>query len=64
MLTIREKAVLNLLAQGYTNLEIAQMLNISTRTAKAHVASILKKFNVKNRLLAVVAAKNYNNLED
>lgn len=64
MLTIREKEVLNLLAQGYTNLEIAQMLNISAHTAKAHVASILKKFNVKNRLLAVVTAKNYNNLED
>lgn len=64
MLTIREKEVLNLLAQGYTNIEIAQNLNISMHTAKAHVASILKKFNVKNRLLAVVAAKNCNNLED
>ncbi len=64
MLTIREKEVLNLLAQGYTNIEIAQNLNISMHTAKAHVASILKKFNVKNRLLAVVVAKNCNNLED
>ena len=59
MLTNREKEVLKLLAKGYTNPEIAQMLYISPHTVKAHVAAILKKLNVKNRLLAVVAGEEY-----
>lgn len=64
MLTNREKEVLELLAKGYTNPEIAQMLYISPHTVKAHVAAILKKLNVKNRLLAVVAAEEYLNNEE
>ena len=64
MLTNREKEVLKLLAKGYTNPEIAQKLYISPHTVKAHVAAILKKLNVKNRLLAVVAAEEYLNKEE
>ena len=64
MLTNREKEVLKLLAKGYTTPEIAQMLYISPHTVKAHVAAILKKLNVKNRLLAVVAAEEYLNKEE
>lgn len=64
MLTNREKEVLKLLAKGYTNPEIAQMLYISPHTVKAHVAAILKKLNAKNRLLAVVAAEEYLNKEE
>lgn len=64
MLTNREKEVLKLLAKGYTNPEIAQMLYISPHTVKAHVAAILKKLNAKNRLLAVVAAEEYINKEE
>ncbi len=64
MLTNREKEVLELLAKGYTNPEIAQKLYISPHTVKAHVAAILKKLNAKNRLLAVVAAEEYINKEE
>lgn len=64
MLTNREKEVLELLAKGHTNPEIAQMLYISPHTVKAHVAAILKKLNAKNRLLAVVAAEEYLNKEE
>ena len=64
MLTNREKEVLELLAKGYTNPEIAQKLYISPHTVKAHVAAILKKLNAKNRLLAVVAAEEYLNKEE
>lgn len=64
MLTNREKEVLKLLAKGYTNPEIAQMLYISPHTVKAHVAAILKKLNAKNRLLAVVATEEYLNKEE
>ena len=64
MLTNREKEVLELLAKGYTNPEIAQKLYISPHTVKAHVAAILKKLNAKNRLLAVVVAEEYINKEE
>jgi DNA-binding CsgD family transcriptional regulator len=48
-LTKREKTVLELLTQGYSNTEIAMVLGISTHTAKAHVQHILTKFKVQNR---------------
>lgn len=59
MLTNREKEVLQLVKQGYTNKEIADVLCISTHTSKAHVAAILHKMNVKNRLQAALVAQNY-----
>ena len=38
----------------YTNIEIGENLNISSHTAKANVASILRKLQVKNRLMAAL----------
>lgn len=45
----REIEILNMIATGRTNKEIAQELFISEHTVKAHVASILAKLNLKNR---------------
>jgi len=57
-LTEREVQVLNLLTLGYSNTQIAKILNITLHTVKAHVQSILYKFKVKNRVqAAVIAAK-------
>ncbi len=61
MLTEREKDVLNLLKNGFTNKEIAEKLCISAHTVKAHVAAILCKMKVKNRLQAVLLAEKYLN---
>ena len=49
-LTPREDEVLVLVATGKTNAEIAADLNVSFSTAKAHVASILHKLEVRNRV--------------
>lgn len=49
MLTKREKEVLKLVCEGYNNVEIARILNISKHTSKAHVTSIIKKLNKRNR---------------
>ena len=54
MFTNREKDILELLCKVYTNIEIGENLNISSHTAKANVASILRKLQVKNRLMAAL----------
>lgn len=47
MLTRREKEVLGLIAEGYTNPEIAQKLFVSTDTIDSHRKNLLAKMNVK-----------------
>lgn len=56
-LTAREKEVLELVAAGLANGEIAGRLFISERTAKFHVSSILSKLGAKNRTQAVRVAR-------
>lgn len=55
-LTEREYEVLKLIVMGNSNNEIAQALNISVHTAKAHVCSILQKMAVEDRVQAAVKA--------
>jgi DNA-binding CsgD family transcriptional regulator len=54
--TRREKEVLNLVAQGLTNKEIAQTLFISESTAKVHVRNILRKLGARTRTEAAIRA--------
>ncbi|TAM79858.1 MAG: response regulator transcription factor [Acidobacteria bacterium] len=53
-LTPREWEVLALIAQGYTDKEVARSLFISTETARSHVKSIYKKLQVSTRRAAAV----------
>ncbi len=55
-LTPREAEVLTLVARGYTNKEIADMLVISVKTASVHVSHILRKLDVSTRIEAAVIA--------
>jgi DNA-binding NarL/FixJ family response regulator len=55
-LTPREKQVLELLARGYTNREIAKALVIAEVTAKVHVRRIIQKLGVRSRTEAAIAA--------
>jgi DNA-binding NarL/FixJ family response regulator len=55
-LSRRELAVLNLVAQGLSNQEIAQHLNISVDAVKSRIRKIMKKLVVKDRTQAVVKA--------
>ena len=48
-LTPREQEVLDMIAEGLTNREIAGRLEISTRTAQKHVENLFKKFRVHDR---------------
>lgn len=58
-LTERELDVLQLLAQGLANKQIAARLGISDHTVKFHVSSIYAKLNVANRAEAVRTAIQY-----
>ncbi len=53
-LTRREKDVLKLLVQGKNNSQIGRELFVSKYTVKAHVANILQKLGVEDRVQAVV----------
>lgn len=55
-LTRRERQVLELLAHGLDNAEIAHRLNLSQHTVKNYVSSILVKLQVENRIQAAVRA--------
>lgn len=52
-LTPRQCDVLHQLAEGKPNKEIAKVLNLTESTVRAHVAAILKSFDVSNRTQAV-----------
>jgi NarL family two-component system response regulator LiaR len=56
MLTSRELEVLELLAQGNTNQDIAEDLRISRATVKVHVQHIIAKLEVSDRTQAIVRA--------
>ncbi|MBI4317561.1 MAG: response regulator transcription factor [Chloroflexi bacterium] len=55
-LTLREREVLGLVAQGKANKEIARLLCISERTAKTHVSNILSKLQMSDRTQAALYA--------
>ena len=55
-LTSRETQILKLITEGYSNNEIANKLFVSINTTKAHVASILQKLEVDDRLQAALKA--------
>ena len=55
-ITEREREVLTLIGRGMSNGEIAAQLCISTATAKAHVAHLLTKLGVRDRVQLVIVA--------
>ena len=63
-LSARETAVLTVAAKGCSNKEIAEKLFITERTVKAHMSSIFKKLNVKNRTAAVTMAISSSRVND
>ena len=58
-LTSREKEVLQLIAKGYNNKEIAAQLYITERTVKNHVNSILRRLNLRDRTQAAIFANKF-----
>lgn len=60
LLTPRQREVVQLIAAGLTNKEIASRLNIALHTVKTHVHAALMKLRVQSRLeLAVLVHQTY-----
>ena len=57
-LTYREQQVLDHITKGYTNQEIAEKLGLTIGTIKYYLSQLFKKLHVRNRVQAVLAAKN------
>ena len=54
-LTARESEVLNHLAEGHSNREIAELMVLSGKSVKLHVTNMVSKFQVRDRLQLVIA---------
>ena len=59
-LTEREVDILKLITKGYDNNQISKKIFVSIHTVKAHISSIIRKLDAKNRTNAVyIAIKNH-----
>ena len=61
-LTKRQRMVLNQLAQGKSNKQIAYEIDVTNTTVKAHVTAILRKLKVTSRTQAVIIARQIDGL--
>jgi DNA-binding NarL/FixJ family response regulator len=62
-MTLREREVINLIAEGLSNKEIASRLNIATHTVKSHVRNVMEKLTLHTRLQIAAYAHKDGSLE-
>jgi DNA-binding NarL/FixJ family response regulator len=60
MLNARQLEILRLIAEGYTNGEIAAAIHLTENTVKSHVKAIYAELGVRNRVQAALAAAKMN----
>ena len=58
-LNVREEDILGRVAEGWTNKEIARQLNLSEKTIKHYMTSIMQKLHVRNRLQAAAMLRDH-----
>lgn len=64
-LSDQERRTLRLVAEGLSNREVGERLDVQEKTVKYHLTNILRKLRARNRVEAVlIAKKGWSNLED
>jgi DNA-binding NarL/FixJ family response regulator len=58
-LSIRQREILELIVQGYTNREIAEMLHITEGTVKEHTTVLFDKLGVRTRAKAAAVSRGF-----
>jgi DNA-binding NarL/FixJ family response regulator len=58
-LTKREEDILRLVAQGLSNREVGQSLDLQEKTVKHYMTAILQKLHVRNRVEAAMLARDH-----
>jgi two-component system, NarL family, response regulator DevR len=61
-LTDHERTILELIAEGLTNRQIAEQLNVAEKTVKNYVSNLLAKMGMERRTQAAVYAARLGNL--
>ena len=56
-LTVREREVLDLIAQGHNNARIARLLFVSPKTVRNHISNIFTKLQIADRTQAILRAR-------
>lgn len=62
-LTKREKQIFDLLVNNYDTEEIAELLNISSKTVRNHISNVIQKLGVKSRSHAVIELIKMNEIK-
>jgi LuxR family transcriptional regulator of spore coat protein len=62
-LTERERQIFELLVQNYDTEEIAQKINISSKTVRNHISNVIQKLGVKGRSQAILELVRIHELE-
>lgn len=62
-LSDREKEIIRLIAQGYNNREIAQLLHIAEKTVKNYITNILSQLNLRDRTQLAIAVLQKGSLD-
>jgi DNA-binding NarL/FixJ family response regulator len=57
VLTVREREILDLIARGRSNAELARALRLSPKTVRNHISNIFAKLQVVDRSMAIVRAR-------
>ena len=58
-LTDREREILRLVSNGFSNKALADRLSLSTNTVKWHLRNIFEKLQISNRMQAVSVARHF-----
>lgn len=62
ILTNREREIFKYLSDGFSTIEVAEILDLSTKTIRNHISNVILKLGVNSRKQAIVELKKLNEI--